>query len=72
MKIQIPFETDDLLALTTAQQDREIAESIIGSASDEAIIEQVMDRVLVEDILDSLDDVTRAEIFEGYGFIYKE
>jgi hypothetical protein len=50
MKIQIDFDTDDLLAHTTAAQDTEIADELASKCSDDKIVSECIDRRLLEDV----------------------
>ena len=50
MKIQIDFDTDDLLTHTSASQDTQIADELASKCSDDKIVYECVDRRLLEDV----------------------
>ena len=69
MDILVRINTDDLLEHTSVSEDREIANSFLNKATDDALVKEVCSRGLAEEVLDSLSDDERRELFESYGFV---
>lgn len=68
MKIQIDFDTDNLLEHTTAAQDTEIADDMASKCSDSKIVEECVDRRLLEDVYyasSAQDQEALKEILKG-------
>lgn len=68
MKIQIDFDTDDLLVHTTAAQDTEIADEMASKCSDDKIVYECVDRRLLEDVYyasSAKDQEALKEILKG-------
>lgn len=52
MIIQIDFDTDNLLANTSSQEDQKIGNPFLQYASDDALIEEIESRHLFSEVLD--------------------
>ena len=50
MKIQIDFDTDELLTHTTAAQDTEIADEFASKCPDDKIVYECVNRRLLESV----------------------
>ncbi|MBP5722180.1 MAG: hypothetical protein J6X18_01160 [Bacteroidales bacterium] len=68
MKILVEIDTDDLLNNTSAQQDEEIADSLIANASCDAVVNAVIDKGLAEEVLEALSEADRENLFSLYGY----
>lgn len=68
MKLRVEIDSKELLKYTTAREDSELAEELIGNVKDEVIIEEVLNRHLVSDVLDSIDVRELEEMLAEYGF----
>ena len=56
MKIQIDFDTDNLLAHTSRSEDQEIGNQFLQCASDDAIVGEIESRKLFDEVLDIIPD----------------
>ena len=68
MKIQIDFDTDNLLAHTSRQEDQEIGNQFLQCASDDAIISEIESRKLFDEVLDIIPEEL---ILKKYNSIYE-
>lgn len=68
MKLRVEIDSKDLFKYTTAREDEELAEELIGNVKDEVIIEEVFNRHLVSDVLDRLNVRELEEMLAEYGF----
>lgn len=68
MKLRVEIDSEELLKYTTAREDSELAEELIGNAKDEVIIEEVFNRQLVSDVLDRMNMRELEEMLAEYGF----
>lgn len=68
MKILVEIDTGNLLNNTTAQQDEEIADSLISCASCEAVVNAVIEKGVVDEVLAALSEADRENLFSTYGY----
>lgn len=68
MKLRVEIDSKELFKYTTAGEDSELAEELIGNVKDEVIIEEVFNRHLVSDVLDRLNVRELEEMLAEYGF----
>lgn len=68
MKLRVEIDSKELLKYTTAREDSELAEELIGNVKDEVIIEEVFNRHLVSDVLDKMMLRELEEMLAEYGF----
>lgn len=68
MKLKIEIDSKDLFKYTTAREDSELAEELIGNVKDEVIIEEVFNRHLVSDVLDRINVRELEEMLAEYGY----
>lgn len=68
MKLRVEIDSKELLKYTTAREDSELAEELIGNVKDEVIIEEVFNRHLVSDVLDKMNVRELEEMLAEYGF----
>ncbi|MBP5722480.1 MAG: hypothetical protein J6X18_02720 [Bacteroidales bacterium] len=67
IKIQTEIDTNDiLLNASTIREEQEIADSFIGSTTDEALVSEVVSRGLVDEALEQLDPNERKRILNEY------
>ena len=67
MKIQAEIDTNDILSYaSTRREEQAIADSFIGSTTDEALVSEVVSRGLVEEVLDELNPDDRQRIINYY------
>lgn len=64
MKIQIDFDTDDLLTHTTAAQDTEIADELASKCSDDKIVEECVNRRLLREVYYSSSTIDQEDLKE--------
>lgn len=67
VKIQTEIDTNDiLLYASTRREEQAIADSFIGSTTDEALVSEVVSRGLVDEVLEQLDPNERKRILNEY------
>ena len=68
MKILVEIDTNNLLSNTTAQQDEEIADSLISCSSCNALVKAVIEKGVADEVLDALSEADRENLFLAYGY----
>lgn len=68
MKLRVEIDSKDLFKYTTAREDEELAEELIGEATDDCLIEEILKRHLVSDVLDRMNVRELEEMLAEYGF----
>ena len=69
MKIQIDFDTDNLLANTSSREDQEIGNQFLQYATDDALVGEIESRKLFDDVLDIIPEEL---IIKKYNSIHEE
>ncbi len=69
MKIQIDFDTDNLLANTSSREDQEIGNQFLQYATDDALVGEIESRKLFDEVLDIIPEEL---IIKKYNSIHEE
>lgn len=69
MIVKVNIDTDDIFSFTSRAEDEIIARDFIQHATDEDLIDEIISRGLICDVIEVLDENSRVDIFDYFGYV---